>query len=191
MTKAEVNIHWDDRVNYASFDSCEDYIYTAITNKVRNSGKRPGVNSIFSYVVKDVRSNMDKDLLGKIMTLFIGRKELENRLTAVGNSYFVIDECFNQELGDLLKEKETFLPRCKIPYVTNKISINITKYYLLYVKIIHSIAIAIVLEYSFHHFLLPREIHFQMKFSKADLPFIPPNIVISWVRSVSINTCNW
>ena len=105
MTKAEVHIQWDDRVNYASFDSCKDYIYTAITNKVRSSGKWPGVNSIFLYVVKDVRSNMDEDLLGKIMTLLIGRKKLENRPTAVGNSYLVIDECFNQELGDLWRKK--------------------------------------------------------------------------------------
>ena len=35
------------------------------------------------------------------------------------------------------------------------------------------------------------EIHFQKKFPGANLPFIPRNIIISWVRSVSINTCNW
>ena len=51
----------------------------------------------------------------------------------------------------------------------------------------HSIA----MEQSFHHFLLPREIHVPKKFSEANLPFIPPNIIISWVRSVSINACNW
>ena len=39
-----------------------------------------------------------------------------------------------------------------------------------------SIAISNSLEQSFHHFLLPREIHFQKKFSEAirKLPFIPP-----------------
>ena len=47
------------------------------------------------------------------------------------------------------------------------------------------------LEQSFHHFLLPREIHFQKEFSEANLPFILPNIITSWVRSVSINKCNW
>ena len=35
------------------------------------------------------------------------------------------------------------------------------------------------LEQSFHHFLLPHEIHFQKEFSGANLPFIPPNIIIS------------
>ena len=35
------------------------------------------------------------------------------------------------------------------------------------------------------------EIHFQKKFPGVNLPFIPRNIIISWVRSVSINTCNW
>ena len=34
------------------------------------------------------------------------------------------------------------------------------------------------LEQSFHHFLLPREIHFQKEFYEANLPFIPPNIII-------------
>ena len=54
----------------------------------------------------------------------------------------------------------------------------------------NSIAISASLEQSFHHFLLSREIHFLKKFSEANLPFIPPNIIISWVGSVSINTCN-
>ena len=35
------------------------------------------------------------------------------------------------------------------------------------------------LEHSFHHFLVPREINFQKKFSEANLPFIPRNIIIS------------
>ena len=33
--------------------------------------------------------------------------------------------------------------------------------------------------------------HFQKKFFEGNLPFIPPNIIISWVQSVSTNTCNW
>ena len=35
------------------------------------------------------------------------------------------------------------------------------------------------LEHLFHHFFLWREIHFQKKFSEANLLFIPPNIIIS------------
>ena len=47
------------------------------------------------------------------------------------------------------------------------------------------------LEYPFHYFILPHEIHFQKEFFEGNLPFIPPNIIISWIRSVSTNTCNW
>ena len=35
------------------------------------------------------------------------------------------------------------------------------------------------------------EIHFQKEFFEGNLPFIPPNIIMSWVRSVSTSTCNW
>ena len=35
------------------------------------------------------------------------------------------------------------------------------------------------------------EIHFQKEFFEGNLPFIPPDIIISWVRSVGTNTCNW
>ena len=35
------------------------------------------------------------------------------------------------------------------------------------------------------------KIHFKKKCFEGNLPFIPPNILISWVRSVSTNTCNW
>ena len=34
-------------------------------------------------------------------------------------------------------------------------------------------------------------IHFQKKFPEVKLPFIPTNIIISWVRNVSINKCHW
>ena len=39
--------------------------------------------------------------------------------------------------------------------------------------------------------LSAHEIHFQKEFFEGNSPFIPPNIIISWVRSVSFNTCNW
>ena len=35
------------------------------------------------------------------------------------------------------------------------------------------------------------EIHFQKEFFEGNFTFIPPNIMISWVRIVSTNTCNW
>ena len=38
-----------------------------------------------------------------------------------------------------------------------------------------------ILEYPFHHFLLPHEIHFQEEFFEGNLPFIPPNIKI-WIE---------
>ena len=36
-----------------------------------------------------------------------------------------------------------------------------------------------------------QEIHFQKEFLEGNLLFIPPNIIISWVRRVSTNTGNW
>ena len=33
------------------------------------------------------------------------------------------------------------------------------------------------------------EIHFQKEFFEGNLLFVPPNIMISWLRSVSTNTC--
>ena len=47
------------------------------------------------------------------------------------------------------------------------------------------------LECPFHHFPLAHEIHFQEEFFEGNFPFIPPNIIISWIQSVSTNTCNW
>ena len=35
------------------------------------------------------------------------------------------------------------------------------------------------------------EIHFQKEFFEGNLLFNPPNVIISWVRSVSNNTYNW
>ena len=32
---------------------------------------------------------------------------------------------------------------------------------------------------------------FRKEFFDGNLPLIPPNIIISWVRSVSTNSCNW
>lgn len=86
-----------DRVKYASFQICK-----IIVTKVRGSVKRTCVNSIFSYVVKDLCPNTGGDLLGLIKTLLIDRKKLENRPTPIGNSYFVNNECLNQELGNFI-----------------------------------------------------------------------------------------
>ena len=77
--------------------------------------------------------------------------------------------CNAPYLGDILCDSECFLGN---------------KY--------HSIAIfRDSLEYSFHHFLLTHAIRFQKEIFEGNLPFIPPNIIILWVRSVSTNTCNW
>ena len=53
-------------------------------------------------VVKDLCPNTGGDLLGLIKTLLIYRKKLENRPTPIGNSYFVNNECLNQELGNFI-----------------------------------------------------------------------------------------
>ena len=47
------------------------------------------------------------------------------------------------------------------------------------------------LEYPFRHFLLQLEIHFQKEYFEGNLPFTPPNIILSWIGSVGNNTCNW
>ena len=53
-------------------------------------------------MVKDLCPNTGGDLLGLIETLLIDRKKLENRPTPIGNSYFVNNECLNQELGNFI-----------------------------------------------------------------------------------------
>ena len=68
------------------------------------------------------------------------------------------------------------------------------KYISLFVSTIFHFSIAIFrdsLEYQFHHLVLPHEIHFQKEFFEGNLPFIPLNIITSWLRSASTNTGSW
>ena len=101
MAEAELNISNElTESNGINVDLYEDYIYAAIT-KIRSSGI-PDTKPIFFYVVKNVCSNINEDLLEKIPTPLTKQKTLENRPVTKGNSYFIIDDCVNQETESLL-----------------------------------------------------------------------------------------
>ena len=113
MAEAEVNISNElTASNDINVDLYKDYIYATIT-KIRSSGKQPDIKPIFSYLVKDTCPNIHEDLLEKILTLLTEQNNLENRLTAKGNSYFIIDDCVNQETESLLTvdSKSIFSPK--------------------------------------------------------------------------------
>ena len=111
MAEAEVNIS-NELVE--SNDTHVDLykIYAAIT-KFRSSGKRPDTKPIFSSVVKNVCTNINEDLLEKILTSLTEQKKLENRPATKDNSYFIIDNCVNQETESLLTvySKSVFSPK--------------------------------------------------------------------------------
>ena len=46
--------------------------------------------------------NINEDLLEKILTSLTKQKKLENRPTTKGNSYFIINDCVNQETESML-----------------------------------------------------------------------------------------
>ena len=56
---------------------------------------------------------INEDLLKKILTSLTEQKKLENRPTTKGNSYFIIDNCVNQERESLLivDSKSIFSPK--------------------------------------------------------------------------------
>ena len=113
MTEAEVNISNElTESNDINVDLYKDYIYAAIT-KVRSSGKRSDTKPIFSYLVKNACTNINEDLLEKILTSLTEQKKLENRPTTKSNSYFIIDDCVNQETESLLTvdSKSIFSPK--------------------------------------------------------------------------------
>ena len=56
---------------------------------------------------------------------------------------------------------------------------------------VQSRSIARVWNTHFIIFSFVARIHFQKEFFEDNLPFIPPNIILSWVPGVSTNTCNW
>ena len=113
MAEAEVNISKElTESNDINVDLYKDYIYVAIT-KIRSSGKRPERKPIFSYLVKNACTNINEDLLEKILTSLIEQKKLENRPTTKGNSCFIIHDCVNQEIESLLAvdSKSIFPPK--------------------------------------------------------------------------------
>ena len=60
MAEAEVNISNElTESNVINVDLYKDYIYAAIT-KIRSSGKRPDTKPIFSYVVKNLCTNINE-----------------------------------------------------------------------------------------------------------------------------------
>ena len=63
--------------------------------------------------LKNIYSNINEDLLEKILTSLAEQKKLENRPTTKGNSYFIIDDWANQETESLLTvvSKSTFFPK--------------------------------------------------------------------------------
>ena len=113
MAEAEVNISNElTESNDINVDLYKDYIYAAIT-QIRSSGKRPDTKPIFSYVVKDLCTSINEDLLEKILTSVTAQKKLENRATTKGYSYFIIDDCVNQKTESLLTvaSKSIFSPK--------------------------------------------------------------------------------
>ena len=113
MAEAEVNISNElTESNDINVDLYKDYIYVAIT-KIRSSSKRSDTKPIFSYLVKNSRTNINEDLLEKILTPLTEQKKLESRPTTKGDSYFIIDDCVNQEIESLLTvdSKSVFSPK--------------------------------------------------------------------------------
>ena len=113
IAEAEVNISYElVESNDINIDLYKDYIYAAIT-KIRSSGKRPDTKPIFSYLVKNACTNINEDLLEKVLTSLTDQKKLENWPTTKGNSYFIIDDCVNQETESLLTvdSKSIFSPK--------------------------------------------------------------------------------
>ena len=64
-------------------------------------------------MVKNVCTNINQDLLEEILSSLSAQKQLENRPTTKGNSYFIIDDCVNQETESLLAvdSKSIFSPK--------------------------------------------------------------------------------
>ena len=64
-------------------------------------------------MVKNVCTNINQDLLEEILSSLSEQKKLENRPTTKGNSYFIIDDCVNQETESLLAvdSKSIFSPK--------------------------------------------------------------------------------
>ena len=63
-------------------------------------------------MVKNVCTNINEDLLEKILASLTKQKKLENRPTTKGNSNFIIDDCVNQETESMLTvdSKSIFSP---------------------------------------------------------------------------------
>ena len=79
MAEAEVNISNElTESNDINVDLYKDYIYVAIT-KIRSSSKRPNTKLIFSYLVKNTCTNINEDLLEKILMSLTEQKKLESR----------------------------------------------------------------------------------------------------------------
>ena len=111
MVEAEVNISNElTASNDINVDLYKDHIHAAIT-KIRRSGKQPDTKPIF-YRVKNPCTNINEDLLEKILTSLTEQKKLENRPTTKGNSYFNIDDWVNQETESLtVDSKSIFSPK--------------------------------------------------------------------------------
>ena len=75
MAEAEVNISNElTESNDINVDLYKDYIYVAIT-KIRSSSKRSDTKPIFSYLVKNSRTNINEDHLEKILTPLTEQKK--------------------------------------------------------------------------------------------------------------------
>ena len=64
-------------------------------------------------MVKNVCTNINKELLEKLLMSLTEQKKLENRRITKGNSYFIIDDCVNQKTESLLTvgSKNVFSPK--------------------------------------------------------------------------------